>query len=152
MLLSGSEGLELMRVAERVPHRCISVQDVLHALISLLHRLLLRNFQSPVLLLIIFRRNYLRFSQQSLDNLEAKFELLHVGLELLSEKGAEIRVLRVVEVERGEDEIGQLPVRVHQVLVVAFHVHTVRDSLLLLDLAYDIGDINLVLLVVGLQV
>ena len=44
MLLSGSEGLELMRVAERVPHRCISVQDVLHALILDLHRLLLRNF------------------------------------------------------------------------------------------------------------
>ena len=152
MLLSGSEGLELVSVAERVPHRCISVKDVLHTLILDLHRLLLRNFQSPVLILIIFPRNDLRFGQQSLDNLQAKFELLHVSLEPLSEKVAEILVLRMVEVERRENEVGQLPVRVAQVLVIAFSVHTVSDSLLLLDLAYYIGDINLMLLIVGLQV
>ena len=87
MLLSGSEGLELMRVAERVPHRCISVQDVLHALILDLHRLLLRNFQSPVLL-FLFCRHDLGLGQQSLDNLKAKFELLYIGLEPLGEKVA----------------------------------------------------------------
>ena len=103
-------------------------------------------------MLFFLGRYDLGLGQQSLDDVQAEFELVHAGLESLSEKVAEVLVLRVVEVESGENERRQLPVRVTQVLVVSFSVHTVRNALLLLDHTNQISDVNLMLLEVCLQV
>ena len=58
----------------------------------------------------------------------------------------------MIKVKCCENERGKLPVCVAQVFVVTFSVHTVRDSLLLLDHTYQVGDIDLVFLVICLQV
>ena len=152
ILLGGGKSFKFVGVSKGVPRGRIGVQNVFHALVFDFHGLFVGNFQRPVFLLFILIRDQLRLGQQSLDNLKALLELIHILLEFLSEIVPQVLVLRMIQVKRRKNQRSQLPVRLAQVLIVAIGVHTIRNSFLLLYHTDEIGDVDLVLLVVCLQV
>ena len=94
VLLGRGKSFKFVGVSKGVPRRRIGVQNVFHALIFDFHGLFVGNFEGPVfLLLLIFVGDQLRLGQQSLDNLKALLQLIHILLEPLGKIVPQILVL-----------------------------------------------------------